>query len=128
MIHDYARGIFTKGLMLVWLTLTSPPMLFLFWLGDNYPKLWPGFLLFVVPCIIAWGLGSWWLASRTAGHIFEGNHGFSISLKYTLGDLRMRFTFLPLIGHWFTPAKDPRNWQSEEEQPRSLSDHNKPQA
>lgn len=123
MIYDYARGIFTKGLMLVWLVITSSPILLAFWLSDKHPNMSLGLLWVVIPCIIAWGLLCWWLALRTAFHIFEGNHGFIASLKYALLDLRTQCTFLPLVGPWFKPENDPRNWQEDDQKHPTRSDH-----
>ncbi len=107
------RKILGHVLFLFWLAVTSPPLLFLMWLRhfhEEYSNLvsWLG-----VPLVLAWLLGSVWLAMTTIHHMFDEKHLFLSAVKYTLSDLRCKLAFVPIVGHFFTPDEDKTHYDDE---------------
>jgi predicted small integral membrane protein len=50
-------------------------------------------------------LGVPWFASRTAQHVAFENRGVGEATSLAFQDLRFYLAFLPVVGHWFAPAK-----------------------
>jgi hypothetical protein len=101
MLSFSPRGIMAKALFFFWLCVTSPPLLLLIWLARSFSGFhmvvpWLGF-----PMVLLWLVGSWWLADRTASHMFEENRMFLIAVRHTWYDLRLLLSCLPIVGRWF---------------------------
>lgn len=47
-----------------------------------------------------------WFTSQTAKHVAFGNKDLGAAVKLTYYDLRLRLSFLPLVGHWFESRTD----------------------
>jgi hypothetical protein len=63
----------------------------------------------LMPFVLVWIFGLPWLTSQTAKRIAFEDQNFSAAVKLTYYDVRLRLSFLPLIGHWFVPHSDKRD-------------------
>ena len=52
---------------------------------------------------VVWLVGLAWLANRTAEHIAFEDRKFRDALNCAVYDLRLRLSFLPVIGKWLEP-------------------------
>jgi hypothetical protein len=74
--------------------------------------------------LLAWGLrlalvlmffGLYWLAKNMSYHMTIEGKSFGRGIKEGLLDARLHLAFLPLVGHWFTPEEEKRNFQDDED-------------
>ena len=108
------KHIISKLLIVVCLVVTSPPILLISWFMDSYPELRSIFNWIALPLGLVWLVGSWWFGGTTAHHMLDEKKTIAEAIKDTLFDMRLNLAFLPLIGSWFTPEEDKRNWEDDE--------------
>jgi hypothetical protein len=106
MFRQLAQKFLTKILFFFWLFVTSPPLFVLVWLVQSHPDLRPYLSWLALPLVPGWLIGSWWLNLTLAHHMFDENQLFLTALKHTWYDLRLKLSFLPIIGAWFTLTED----------------------
>jgi hypothetical protein len=101
----------SKVLFGFWMIVTSPPLLLLIWIRESHPEFgaWIG-----VPLGLGWIFGSYWLGGTTAHHLYEENRMFVAAIKHTIYDLKLRLSFVPLLGMWFTPDEDKTKYDDDE--------------
>ena len=63
----------------------------------------------IIPVCLTWLFGNPWLASQAARHMTFEHQTFGVAVKLTFYDLRVRLSFLPVVGHWFEPHTDTRD-------------------
>ena len=84
------------GLVVILLLVTMPIGEGIIWLTNIKAFNWIGLPIGV---LYVFALG--WFANKTAEHMaFEGRNMLS-AMRFTLGDLRLRLAFLPVVGSWF---------------------------
>ena len=59
-----------------------------------------------LPVMLSWLIGLPWITTRVAHHITYKDQNFGAAVRLTLGEFRLRLTFLPLVGHWFASPGD----------------------
>ena len=65
-----------------------------------------------IPIIFAWLFGIPWFTNRMANHITFQKQTFLVAAKMAFCDMRLRLSFLPIIGPWFEYKSDQK--QSDE--------------
>ena len=65
------------------------------------------------PVMLAWLVGLPWLVGQTAHRMAFEDKTFGAALKLTYYELRLRMSFLPLIGHWFEIPRDKRDTEDD---------------
>ena len=93
-------------LLLGWLAVTSPPILWMIWLRRSHEEYAGVVSWFGIPLLLVWLAGGVWLAATTGRHMFEDNQLFLVAVRYTLSDLRLKLAFVPVIGGLFMPDED----------------------
>lgn len=94
------------GLFLFYCVVTSPLFGGIFLLShflDSHESL-HGLTWIIGFFGIAWFLGVGWMAHDTASHMLFENQSLYKSIDLSLHAARFHLSFLPLVGHWFTPA------------------------
>ena len=67
-----------------------------------------------IPVLLAWLFGLPWLTSQTAQHMTFEDQKFGAAVRLTFCDVRLRLSFLPLVGHWFEPPTDKKEADDED--------------
>jgi hypothetical protein len=104
---------FTALRLMLWvfyLLITSPFLGVLYFLSrvlDTHVSLHEMRWIVAIPGI-AWFLGVGWIAHDTATHMMFEKQSLDKSMQLSLQAVRFHLSFLPLVGHWFTPTR-PRN-------------------
>ncbi len=60
-----------------------------------------GFVVF-----FSWLFGQGWLVHRTANYMMFNNMKLGAAIRTSLGDVRLRLCFLPIVGRLFTPNEE----------------------
>ncbi len=114
MLRLIAQKFLSKFLFVFWLIVTSPPLLLLIWLIQSHERLRSVVSWLALPLVLAWVCGSWWLGFRTGYHMFDENRLFLTAVKHTWFDLKLRLSFVPVIGHSFTPDEDKTHFDDDD--------------
>lgn len=97
------------GLGVILLLVTMPIGEGVIWLINFKAFNWIGF-----PIGIFYVFSLSWFANKTAEHMaFEGQNMLS-AMRFTLGDLRLRLAFLPVVGSWFISDSGKRDDDKED--------------
>lgn len=114
MLDFLARHYLAKFLFCFWLMITSPPVLFLRWLGEDHQERKTILMWVTLAYAVAWLPCSWFLGNSMARHMIDDKHTFRPAMWYSLCDLRMRLAFVPIIGRWFEFSGEARRKDDEE--------------
>ena len=60
--------------------------------------------------------GLYWLAKRMSYHMTIEQKPFARGVKEGLLDARLHLAFLPLVGQWFMPEEDKRNFEEDDDE------------
>jgi hypothetical protein len=112
-----AHFIITKVLLILCAAVTAP-----FW----YPAAWLasdleartqqnvlGWAIRV--CLVVWFFCMYWFSKRMSHHMTIEGKTFVRGVKDGLLDARLHLAFLPLVGDWFMPEEDKRNYDTDED-------------
>jgi hypothetical protein len=102
----FLRKFISPFLLIAWLAVTSPPILWLVWLRESHEEYIRMLSWLSVPLGILWLIGGGWLTMTTARYMFDENQSFLLAVRYTLSDLRLKLAFIPIIGGLFMPDED----------------------
>jgi len=59
--------------------------------------------------------GLYWLSKRMSLHMTIEGKTFGRGVREGLQDARLHLAFLPLVGHWFIPDEDKRDFEKDDD-------------
>ena len=104
------------GALLLLAIITAPLAFLLFWATKfiSTHEQWSGFLWLLLPVVWGYIFGLPWLARLIARQMAFEDRTLKEAAMFTLYDLRLQLSFLPLIGYWFEPTNGNRGKDSNE--------------